>query len=355
MADSTALSCTFDEHLELIKRAILAEYFRTEIEPLTEEEKNNPDIREALAAIKMFEKTFPNFGTAAIAVGESPFMFATTSRGHKGEPVIVRNVDMENRIITAAAKAALNAPTLWAILNLNPHRIVVHRHTDDPLYQSEDNAVLKFREYLFPGTAEEAVKIRKYAARPFFRIKLLGHGDIQALPIRPVSWTDYYKDFPEKYNSIPDEMQKLLTDARSQESLEIGGNCSVCTKYSYDPYVLAKNAINLSWFGVMSTHFDIVAAKNSINYFTERQICAVMKRTDQFIANTFLVPPEEKVTDRETAVLDKELGMILHTLRLSDDSIIRHSFYAYTQEDYERMGFEVIPYGKNSALLKKKG
>ena len=164
MADNTALPCTFDEHLQLIKRAVMAEYFRTEIEPLTEEEKNNPDIREALATVKMFEKTFPDFGTATVPVGESPFLFATTSRGHKGEPVIVRNVDMENRIITATAKATLNAPTLWAVLNLKPHRIVVHRHTDDPLYKSEDSSILKFKEYLFPGTAEEAVKIRKYAA-----------------------------------------------------------------------------------------------------------------------------------------------------------------------------------------------
>ncbi len=353
MADNTALPCTFDEHLQLIKRAIMAEYFRTEIEPLTEEERNNPDIREALATVKMFEKTFSGGGAVAVPVNGLPSLFATTSRGHRGEPVIVRNVDIKNSIITATAKATLSVPTLWTMLRLNPHRIVVHRHTDDALYEPDSSGVLTLNGYLFPGTKEEVLMLDKYAC-PFSRFKFKGHGDIQAFPIHPASWYNYYQDFPGKYTPIPDEMQQLLADADSLESLEIGGSHSVCTKYAYDAFVNARNVINLSWAGVMKTHFDLVVAKNSINHFAERQICAIMERTDQFIANTFLVPPEEIVTDREAAVLDKELGMIRHTLHMPDDSIIRNSFYAYTQEDYERMGFEVTPYGKNSALLKKK-
>jgi len=36
MADNAVLPCSFDEHLELIQRAIEAEYYRTEIVTLSE-------------------------------------------------------------------------------------------------------------------------------------------------------------------------------------------------------------------------------------------------------------------------------------------------------------------------------
>ena len=92
-------------------------------------------------------------------------------------------------------------------------------------------------------------------------------------------------------------------------------------------------------------------AKNSVNYLTLDQLKDVLNVTDRFVANTFLVPPESKVTDREAAIL---VGpSIWHTLRLDDDSIACHDFFARTQADYEAMGLKVAPYGKNSALLTK--
>ena len=44
---------------------------------------------------------------------------------------------------------------------------------------------------------------------------------------------------------------------------------------------------------------------------------------------------------------------VSHTLRLKDDSVIRHGFWAWGKEDYEGIGLTVTPYGKNSALLTK--
>lgn len=81
----------------------------------------------------------------------------------------------------------------------------------------------------------------------------------------------------------------------------------------------------------------------------------LINAADRFVANTFLQAPQEKVTSEEAAVLvSRPMGTaISHTLRLKDDSIARHEFWARTREDYEAMGLKVTPYGRNSALLTK--
>lgn len=81
----------------------------------------------------------------------------------------------------------------------------------------------------------------------------------------------------------------------------------------------------------------------------------LINAADRFVANTFLQAPQEKVTSEEAAVLvSRPMGAaISYTLRLKDDSIARHEFWARTREDYEAMGLKVTPYGKNSALLTK--
>lgn len=80
-----------------------------------------------------------------------------------------------------------------------------------------------------------------------------------------------------------------------------------------------------------------------------------MKKAKHFVANTFLKAPEEKVVSGvEAAVLDRftdEMSMIHHTLRLPDDTLMRHSFFAHTEEDYRELGFQIEKYGRNSALL----
>ena len=356
MPDNTALPCSFDEHLKLIVRAIDAAYFRTEIVPLTMAEENDPAIRNALVTVRMFEKTFTNgFGTVAVPVPGYINTFATTSRGHKGEPVIIRDVDYEEGIVYASGKATLNAPTLAGVCVQAPaDTIVVHRHDDDPLFD-QSTADFAMANYLFPGTLEEACAVTKAFAHGNRRIQLLRHGDISIRAIREVDWERYYKDFPERYFNVPKAMQEIIDKYAGWEALEVGCNKVACTKYAYDPYVKAENAINLNWDEVTRMRFALVVAKNCVNYLRFEELRTLLERTDRFVANTFLQAPSEKVTDEEAAVLvpGTPEKKVLHTLRLKDDSIARHEFWARSKEDYESIGLMVTPYGKNSALLTK--
>ena len=356
MPDNTVLPCSFFEHLQLICRAIDAVYFRTEIAPLTTEEENDPDIRNALATVRMFERTFSDgFGTVAVPVPGHINTFVTTSRGHKGEPVIIRDVDFKEGIVYASGKATLNAPTLaGALAQTYVDTILVHRHYDDPLFD-RSTADFTMAEYLFPGTLEEAYAVTKAFARGNRRVRLLRHGDISIRPILGVDWERYYKDFPERYFSIPEAMQEIIDKYAGGESLEVGCNKSACTKYAYDPYVKAKNAINLTWDEVAKMRFDLIVAKNCVNYLSIRDLESLLSVTDRFVANTFLQAPEEKITADEAAVLISGFSeeRVSHTLRLKDDSVIRHGFWAWGKEDYEGIGLTVTPYGKNSALLTK--
>lgn len=356
MPDNTTLPCSFDEHLKLIVRTIDAAYFRTEIVPLTTAEENDPAIRNALATVRMFEKTFTNgFGTVAIPVEGHVNTFATTSRGHNGEPAIIRNVDFEEGVVYASGKATLNAPALAGAWAQTPaDTILVHRHDDDPLFD-RSTAGFAMAKYLFPGTFEEAYAVTKAFAQGNRRVKLLGHGDISIRPIREVDWERYYQDFPERYFRIPKEMQEIIEKYNGGETLEVGSNGTACTKYAYDPFVEAQNAINLTWDDVTKMRFSLVVAKNCVNYLHMEELRTLVEHTARFVANTFLRAPLEKVTDEEAAVL--VLGTpekkVLHTLRLKDDSFARHEFWARTKEDYEDIGLMVTPYGKNSALLTK--
>ena len=369
MADNAAISCTFDEHIEMITQILDAEYFRTIVEPLTDEEKQSIGIREALATVRMYDKTFKNgFGTCAVPVQEDDKhgleyegYFATTSRGHNGDAVIIRGVDFENRTVYATGKATLNAPTLKAILRrVGTDKIIVHRHDDDELFNNGDFQH-KFTEYLFPGTVDEALEIGGYfKCNPDCRhVKLYGHGDISVFNIKPVDWSEYYNLFPSRYFSTPSEISSMAEEFKGKETLEIGANKESCCKYSYDPYVQAENAINLSWSEVLDKRFDLIVIKNAINYLTYRQLRDLVGITNRFIANTFLIAPEEKVTANEAAILYD--GKVYHTLRLPDGQgvpvssggIMRHTFYAHSKEDYEKLGLKVTPYGKNSALVEK--
>ncbi len=363
MPDNTALPCSFDEHLGLICRAIDNRYFRTEIVSLAGTAQSKGAVDEAIATVKMFEKTFSNgFGTVAVPVKGGPSMFdtpmnvfATTSRGHKGEPVIVCGVDYEKGIVYATGKATLNAPTLAGVLAQAPEdTFVVHRHDDDPLFDKNKPA-FAMADYLFPGTLEEAHAVTKAFGTGVKRVKLLGHGDIAIKPIRKVDWTRYYEDFPERYFGISKDMQEIIEKYNDGETLEIGCNGTACTKYAYDPFVEAGNAINLTFAEAIKKHYDLIVAKNSINYLSFEELWMLVDAADRFVANTFLRAPQEKVTSEEAAVLvPRPMGMaVSHTLRLKDDSIARHEFWARSQEDYEALGLKVTPYGKNSALLTK--
>lgn len=353
MADNSVVPCSFEEHLDLIDRVIKAQYFRSDILPLTEKESENPDVRYAKAVVAMFEKTFPGYGTAAVPVNLPGFpeAFMTTSRGHKSGPALVRSVDMAAGTVLASEKATLNAPAMAAMLRKNPGCIVIHRHfSDEHAAKAPENAV-SARQYLFPGTMEEAETVDGIAGYGHDFVEEPFHGYLQALPVRPVDWTRYHELFPAKYFGVPPMFQSVMDLFAGKETLEIGGNRNASGKYAYDRFVKADHAINLTWGDVMERGFDLVFARNAVNYMTPYELQQVLSRTENFIANTFLEPPDEKVTNQEAAV--RNGTVIQHALRLPDDSIMTHVFYAYDRHDYEAMGLKVTPYGRNSALVTK--
>lgn len=358
MQDGTRLEMSFEEHIKFIEKAINAEFFQTAVTPLTEEEQRDIEIRKAFAVVEMFEQTFPGHGTVAVPVAGTQ-MFATTARGHQGGPVLVRNVRTQERIVEASGKATLNAPTLGLLLhnaamggNFSPcdePLILLHRHYDDPRYYVKESTPII--QYEFPGSYQEMMAVQRKMLDVFTGVAVEGHGVYYFRRMRPVDWDQYYSVFPARYFSAPPEIADAIHRHEGQETLEIGGNSHVETKYSYDPYVPAENAINQNKSEVLNSRYDLVVAKNSINYLEQEFIQAVLARTNEFIANTFLVPPEKKVTDTEAAVYDESSRRIYHHLLTDSDDVMVHDFFAYTQKDYEVMGFKVTPYGKNSAIL----
>lgn len=360
LADNSVIPCNFNDHLRLMKQAIDQEYFHTKIVPLTQDEQADPDIQEALAAVKAFEPTFGEsnghrYGTVAIPVARHPRMFATTSRGHFGEPVIVRSVDMDELTVTASGKATLNAPALAAMLGEDKNCIVVHRHFDDPLAaETTLNDAVADIGTQFPGTKQEAETVE--SLRVFEVIEERHHGYLRRLPVRGADWTKYHETFPEKYFGVPDAFRAVIHEAnnRGLNTLEIGGNVNAAAMYAYDPYVMAKTAQNITLAEISRMRFDLGFARNALNYLSMDVLKTILARCSQFVANTFAAPPQApKIANREASVYDRKAGAIRHTLILKDDSIMRHWFHAYTAQDLKGLGLHLYPYGKNSMLVTK--
>lgn len=357
--DGSAIPVDFDGHMELISRAIKQEYFRTETEPLSESEKADPNIREALAAVGMYENTFEKYGTVAIPVDGHPGMFATTSRGHLKSPVIVRSVDPVNKIVRASGKATLNAPALSAMLANYPGYLIIHRHFND---ENADQDVLHgldahdvlHGKYLFPGTAEE---YEKAAACTSGILTCPRHGYLAARPIRPVDWTEYNNLFPEHYFKPQCEMLSLVQAFRekSLDVLEIGGNKKPMGNLSYDPYVAPDPdfARAVDDAEVDGRTFPLAVCFNAINYLSRAEIAKFVAHSKTFAANTFRQAPEEKITSQEYAVLDKDRNepVVRHGLRLPGDGLMRHKFHAYDRLDYEGLGLSCWEYGRNSMVV----
>lgn len=346
--DGAAIPVDFDEHLEMIRKAINARYFRTELD----EEADDLDISHAKNIVRVFESTFDEHGTVAIPCHGG---FATTSRGHRGDPVFVRECDFDKKIVYASGKATLNAPLLSELTTIFPGSIIVHRHDDDPNF-SKRPVDLEIPDYLFPGTLEEVRGIcqRIYdkgldGVRGEIRIKLAHHGDIRILPIQTVDWSLYYDQFPERYFGVNEALRKVIDSFSGKESLDIGCNVNCDGKYAYDPYMNLPN--NLTIEDIRNMHFDVAFAKNSINYLSDVEIRTILDSSDKFIANTFLRPPAEKVSGNEAVT--KYDGLMHHTLRLRDDNIISHTFYAREITDWKNFGLTVTTYGNNSCLLTK--
>lgn len=359
-ADNAVVPCDWDAHLDMMRSCIDAVYYHTVIQPI--KDPDDSGVRRALALAGMYEKTMTNgFGTVAVPVEGHPAAFATTARGHKGGPVIVWSVDHQTRTVYASAKATLNAPAL-SVIHMNcPDAVVVHRHTDDPRFQARtDMPAVIFPEYVFPGTDTEAWQMTRLFnthTMDVRRIIQLFHGDFVIMKPEPVDWTKYREQFPERYfKPVPAIDKAVAALDVDQFSLELGAGVSSDCKCACDPYVKASNAFNLTLSEALNSYWDLVVCRNAVNYIPEDDLRAILKQCRQFMANTFLTAPDEKITDCELAVKTEIDGkpFIRHTLLLPDDRLVEHQFYAYDRAFYESLGLTVTAYGENSALLVKK-
>ena len=371
--DGSVIPCTFDEHCDLIVRAIKQKYYRSKIEPMTDEEAGDVDIREALATVESFENSFEKYGTVAVAVNDRPGLFATTSRGHKDGPVLVRAIDHENCVVHASGKATLNAPALAALLEKSMERdpvasVVVHRHIKMPdeevdalaVTTPDGDPVIVVRPadnrpamYVFPGTVDEVQYVKNAADGTDTGIYEPYHGYLLPRTVGPVDWSKYYEQFPSRYFTVPEAIQSVLETSAGKTTLELGGNVNSGAKYVYDPNVTSETAESLTLSQIQDMRFDLGYALNAVNYLSKYTLRLILARCDAFVANTFFKAPEKSVRGREAAILDRDENQVRHTLRLSDDSVVRHAFYAYDPSDYEELGLKVLRYGKNSALVYK--
>lgn len=371
--DGGCIPMDFEQHLDFMCRAIDQEYFKTEVTPLTEAEKSDPAIRAAIAQVEIYERTFPEHGTVAVPVSGHSGMFATTGRGHAGPPVIVRSVDVPGRTVHASGKATLNAPALAGIMGqLKEPKLIVHRHQGDPAYPKKEYTDLQTMRdhdgYLFPGTLEEMQALTSDRMKQRWEdsvpVGLLHHGCIYTRPILPVDWGKYDRTFPDRYMKPVKAIDRCLDACRGRgqaETLEVGGGRHPRTRYAYDKYVKADpgTACNITWDAIARDSdeealFDLIVCQNAINYLTMEEINTLLKAGKTFIANTFLTPPARKVRNNEAAVLKFNPDgpdVIMHSLRLPNDDMVWHEFFAYGSSDWKALGLTLTPYGENSVLL----
>ena len=129
-----------------------------------------------------------------------------------------------------------------------------------------------------------------------------------------INWTKYLDLYPDRYikeSKIDSRIKQLLNYPfmHEIETLDIGGNIDGTdvlkgTKcYFLDPYVNKPNWCyeKINWNDLLNKKykFDIIVAKNSLNYLTERELKIIpesLKTYGTFIANTFIYPKE---IDRE--------------------------------------------------------
>ena len=356
--DGAAFECNFDEHVDLMYRAIHARYFKTEVSPMTESERSDPRIAAAAAIVQHFEKTFPKYGTVAIPAGEGRFV--TTARGHKNAgTVLVRRIDGDAGIIYASGKATLNAPAMSAFLDPDNERVyAIHRHFDDPMAENPyPMKTSRMENYNFPGTMAEYLIAKHVVKLTDKRIEFNHHGYIQRMNMRTVDWNRYHATFPEKYFGTPAMFQSVIDMFDGKETLEIGGNEYPAGKYSYDPFVNPRNdATKISYDEIAEHEFDLAFARNAICYLTRDELEYIIKHAKAFIANAPLNMPDIKVTDTEIAYVDDPsagLPMLQHYLMTGHDEIVAHEFHAYNRAFYESLGLRIRPYGKNSCLVYK--
>ena len=342
--DGSHFEVSFDEHLEMIKQAINLHFFKTVIVSqnelkLTKAMQNKIELAKEI--VKKFEQTIDCYGTVGIKIDKN--IFVTTSRGHLGDPVVIKNIDFENKLVYSTAKATLNAPTL--ALYLKKYDYVIHRH------EQKDGEMLS--QYVFPGTVEECDMISQKLDSHNTIIEP-HHGYISGYNFCDVDWNNYYNVFPKRYFVKNEEIENLLKQFDQKETLEVGGNKNHRTKYVLDKYV--SNGGNcISYDDLENKKFDLIVIENAMNYITTDEIKKLQKALSKnglLIANTFNSSPSFRIRDNEFVFSDGEY--VNHYLFINEEKIIYHKFFDRDKNYYQSMGFEVKEYGKNSLMLKYK-
>lgn len=333
--DGAAIKLNFEEHLDMMAKVISSNFFKT-----VTDDREIPDyLRHYVDLVNIFERTFDEFGTVAFKTDKG---IVTTSRGHTGEPVIVYNVDYNKKIVYSNKKSTLNSPTLFNMLRDSDYDYIIHRHDIDPSIPT-----IPFQ---FPGTIQEVEAVGTES------VNISNHGYLILKKFKEVDWNKYYENFPDRYFSTPDQIKSILSSKsiRKIESLEVGGNNKVSTKYSLDPFVKADKAINITYDDLENKKFELIVCQNAINYLTVEEIKKLidsLRNDGVFIANTFKNLVWNSNRDNEVTYFDGE--KINHLLVKENDDILHHQFYYYGEKFFVDLGFEVELYNDDKSMLVK--
>lgn len=347
--DNTSLTVDFDEHVELIKRAISQVYFKTEI--IKEPDVNRNKIALAKQLVEKFEETIEGYGTIAIKISDKGD-FVTTSRGHKQGAVYVKEVKTdENGIFTvyASEKATLNAPLLSRYMK--DYDYAIHRHE---VLTAVNN---KLEKYVFPGTLEEYQLYDKLEGdKSVFE---LGHGYVKGYRFKEIDWTHYSELFPNHYQKPNTGIEELVKRNQKESILEVGCNTKTDAGYFIDPNIDSINGskkITYEDLTEKSYKFKLIIMKNSINYLSLDEIKLLQDSLDAggiLVANTFCENPEVRLKeyengDSEAVYADHEL--IFHYLIKGENEVYFHVFHKTETDKLKKLGFEIKQYNKNSVL-----
>lgn len=347
--DNTTLTVDFDEHVELIKRAINQSYFKTEIVKEPEEDRNKIDLAKRM--IEKFEETIEGYGTIAIKISDIGD-FVTTSRGHKDGAVYVKEVKTDDNdvpVIYASEKATLNAPLLAKYIK--DYDYVIHRHEE---IFGLDN---KLDKYVFPGTLEE---YQMYdGLKGDKSVYELGHGYVKGYCFKEVDWTHYSELFPSHYQKLNREMEELIRGCSKESILEVGCNVKTDAGYFIDPNIdVIEESQKITYDDLKygTYQFKLIILKNSINYLSMDEIKLLQDSlTDdgELIANTFNRNPEVRLKEYENGDFEAVYAddrLISHYLIKGEDEVYSHVFYKTEVDKLKELDFEIKQYGKNSLI-----
>lgn len=347
--DNTTLAVDFDEHVELIKRAINQTYFKTEIVKEPEEGRNKIDLAKRM--IEKFEETIEGYGTIAIKISDIGD-FVTTSRGHKYGAVYVKEVKTDDNdvpVIYASEKATLNAPLLAKYIK--DYDYIIHRHEE---IFGLDN---KLDKYVFPGTLEE---YQMYdGLKGDKSVYELGHGYVKGYNFKEIDWTHYSELFQAYYQRPNMEIEELVKRNKKESILEVGCNTETEAGYFIDPNIDSiegSRKITYEDLKNKTYKFKLIILKNSINYLSMDEIKLLqdsLEEDGELIANTFYRNPEVRLKEYENG--DSEAvyaddGLIYHYLVKGEDEVYSHIFNTTEVDKLKDLGFEVKQYDKNSLM-----